>query len=86
MKHATASALTKLGRLLDLLRELGDLKERRPGIFYLKSQAFLHIHEDSAGIFADVRGKNDWERLPVNSVTEQNRVLNRVRALLTSPR
>jgi hypothetical protein len=46
------------------------LAEKRPGIFYRKGKAFLHFHEDRAGLFADLRGGNDWQRLPVNSPDE----------------
>ena len=55
MKHATAPALDRLATLLVELRAIEGLNEKRPGIFYRKSRAFLHFHEDQAGLFADVR-------------------------------
>ena len=55
MKHAGPAALARLSGLLAVLRDIGDLNEKRPGIFYRKSRAFLHFHEDPAGLFADVR-------------------------------
>ena len=67
MKHAGADALDRLEPLLHRLRATGLLKEKSRGIFYLKSRAFLHFHEDPAGLFADIRdaGGKDFERLPI---------------------
>ena len=54
MKHAGAEALDALEPLLNEVRRAAGLIERKRGIFYRKSQAFLHFHEDAAGMFADV--------------------------------
>lgn len=37
-------------------------------MFYLKSRAFLHFHEDAAGLFADVRAADGkaFERIKVD--------------------
>ncbi len=40
-------------------------------MFYLKSRAFLHFHDDPSGIFADVRLADEFIRLPVTSPSEQ---------------
>jgi hypothetical protein len=68
MKHAGAAALDRLEPLLAEIRALGLLKEKSRGAFYLKSRAFLHFHEDPAGLFADVRAKDgkDFDRLKVD--------------------
>ena len=29
--------------------------EKKRGVFYFKSRAFLHFHEDPKGMFADIR-------------------------------
>ena len=55
MKHAGEEALATLAPLLVRVRQLEPLREMKPGIFYLKSRAFLHFHEDPKGLFADVR-------------------------------
>ena len=55
VKHATAPALDRLEPLLAKLRELPGLKEKSRGVFYRKSAAYLHFHEDKAGLFADIR-------------------------------
>jgi len=65
MKHATPATLAQLEGLLDRLRGLPRVIERRPGVFYVKGKAFLHFHEDPAGIFADVKVGSDWKRLAV---------------------
>ena len=54
MKHASGPALEALAPLLAELRAMPGLVERKPGIFYFRSAAFLHFHEDAAGLFADV--------------------------------
>jgi hypothetical protein len=75
MKHAGANALEILKELLESLRSRASLIERRPGVFYVKGKAFLHFHEDPAGLFADLRQDGDWRRLPVNSVNERAMLL-----------
>jgi hypothetical protein len=66
MQHAGAEALDRLGGLLRQLRARTELREKRPGIFYVKGRAFLHFHADRAGLFADLRQGDEWLRLPVN--------------------
>jgi len=53
------------------LRTLPGLKEKSRGIFYLKSKAFLHFHEDPAGLFADLREDGDFQRYEVTSAEGQ---------------
>lgn len=54
------------------------LRERRPGIFELKSRAFLHFHDDPSGIFADVRLAEEFVRLPVTTRSQQADLLDRI--------
>jgi hypothetical protein len=71
MKHANQDTLAQLSPLLERIRSrVPPLKERGPGKFYLKSVAFLHFHDDPAGIFADLKVNGDWERHPVNTEEE----------------
>jgi hypothetical protein len=83
MKHAGAEALSTLGVLLEQLRAMPGLKERRPGIFYRGSVAFVHFHEDPAGLFADAKlvGK-EFTRFAVGSKCEQVAFVQRIRAAL----
>jgi hypothetical protein len=41
--------------------------------------ALLHFHEDAAGLFADLKKGSEWQRLPVNSAAERERLLMHVR-------
>lgn len=79
MKHAGPAALEALAPLLALLRSRADLVERTPGCFYRRSQAFLHFHEDPAGLFVDVKleGKS-FTRLRVSTPAEQAALWERV--------
>ena len=79
MKHATAAALDRLAALLADVRQLEHVKEKSRGVFYCRSKAFMHFHEDPAGLFADLRTGADWERMPVNSKNEQAKLLRLVR-------
>ena len=69
--------------MLVQLRALPDLKEKSRGTFYRKSQAFLHFHEDPAGLFADVRlGGGDFTRMRVSTKAEQRALMTAVKAAL----
>jgi hypothetical protein len=65
MKHAGSDALRELSDLLSAIRMRGP-KEPRPGVFYRKGQAWVHFHEDKAGLFADIRVGKEWERFCVS--------------------
>jgi hypothetical protein len=78
MKHAGPGTLDRISRLLEELRARPVLRERRPGVFYLKSRAFLHFHDDPSGIFADVRLADEFVRLPVTSSSQQSDLLDRI--------
>ena len=78
MKHAGADALDRLGALLARLRARTQLREKQPGIFYVKGRPFLHFHADRAGLFADLRHGDDWRRLPVNEPDDCEMLLSLV--------
>jgi hypothetical protein len=75
MKHAGPAALDALADLIGSIRERSELKESRPGVFYRKGKAYLHFHEDPAGLFADLRVSTEWERFPVSEADERARFL-----------
>lgn len=79
MKHATNVGLDRIEDVLAAVREHTELKERGRGVFYRKASAFLHFHEDPAGLFADLKTGTDWQRFPVNSAAERSKLLNAVR-------
>lgn len=68
MKHASEQALDTLEPLIAELRTLSGMVERKRGVFYRKSKAFLHFHEDPAGLFADLRAAEggDFDRYEVS--------------------
>ena len=78
MKHAGPDTLARLSTLLAELRARPVLRERRPGIFELKSRAFLHFHDDPDGIFADVRLAEGFVRLLVTTRSQQADLLDRI--------
>jgi len=82
MKHATDKALDKLEDLIKEIRKFGKLKEKQRGIFYMKSIAFLHFHEDLAGLFGDLRIDNDFERFSVNSPDEKKAFLSKIKSAI----
>ena len=86
MKHAGAETLAVLSELLQKLRNRTSLVERKPGIFYAKGRAFLHFHEDRAGLFADLRHGSDWLRLAVNDHDDRERLLAAVDRTLDGKR
>jgi hypothetical protein len=84
MKHASDAALDALDSLLAEVRQCQGLIEKKRGIFYRKSKAFLHFHEDPGGLFADLRQSDDWQRFPVNSPAEQEVLLQAIWAIAHS--
>ena len=79
MRHATDTALDALEPLLEQLRRQPALTERKRGVFYRKSSAFLHFHEDPAGFFADVKAGPAWQRMPATTAAERRALLKLVR-------
>jgi hypothetical protein len=82
MKHANAETLDALEPLLADLRRIEDLVERKRGNFTRKSKAFLHFHDDPAGLFADVREGADFGRHRVSTQRERRAFVAHVRKLL----
>jgi hypothetical protein len=84
MKHAGPQALEALEPLLEKLRAIlpafPGVVERKRGIFYRGATAFLHFHEDPAGMFADLRSGADFERYAVNTKAEIARLLSAAQA------
>lgn len=83
MKHAGAAALDVLEPLLDRIRTAPGLKEKSRGVFYLRSRAFLHFHEDPKGLFADLRAGDDFERFDVTTAAGQEALLAALSTRLT---
>lgn len=73
MKHASEQALDALEALLAQLRPLPGMTEKKRGVFYRRSKAFLHFHEDPAGLFADLRAAvgDDFDRYDVSTEVQR---------------
>ena len=82
MKHAARQTLDGLETLLTVIRAHSELKEKKQGIFYRKSRAFLHFHEDAAGLFADLRIGNEFQRFAVNTSAEQSHFITALKKAL----
>jgi len=81
VKHADARALDRLEPLLRELRTVDDLVEKKRGVFYRRSRAFLHFHDDPSGLHADVRLGDDFQRVRVETDPERAELLALVRSL-----
>ena len=87
MRHVSPEGLDQLEPLLEDLRTLAGLKEKKRGVFYRKSRAFLHFHEDPkvepAELAADVRLQGDlFERYPANTRKDHAVLLRKIREVL----
>ena len=54
------------------------LTEKKRGIFYTGSRAFLHFHEDPSGLHADVRLGAEFERFRVETSEERDALVDRI--------
>ena len=82
MKHAGPAALDRLEPLLAEVRALADLKEKSRGVFYRRSKAFLHFHEDPTGLYADIRNTaGDFDRFRVETPQERAQFLAHARSI-----
>ena len=74
MRHAGTATLDELEPFLARLRTVPGIVERKRGIFHRRSRAFLHFHEDPSGLYADVRLDAEFERFPVTTPAERERL------------
>jgi hypothetical protein len=84
VRHATCEDLDQVEALLDELRKLPELRERKRGSFSWGSRAFLHFHADDGNFYVDVRLDGAFRRARVTSRDEQADLLWRVRRELQS--
>lgn len=82
MRHAGVAALDRLEPLLTEIRAVPGLTEKSRGVFYRRSRAFLHFHEDPAGLHADLRNaEGAFDRMRVEAADEREAFLARVRTV-----
>ena len=87
MKHAGPDTFAKIVSLLDQIRALSGLREPRPGVFYRRSKAFLHFHDDASGVYADLRRieGGDFERFKVEPNDQGATLIALIETALTEP-
>ena len=78
MAHASPEALKALLPLLRQLREIKGLTEKQPGTFYLRSNAFLHIHDEQGALSVDLKksGGMGFERFPIDTPAQQRKLVD----------
>ena len=80
MRHPRDGELDRVATVLEQLRGIDGLVERKPGVFYRRSKAFLHFHVDGDDFYADVRLDGaGFERMKVTTKTEQRALVAAVR-------
>jgi hypothetical protein len=78
VRHARAEALDGLEPFLERLRTVPGLVEKKRGVFYVRSRAFLHFHEDPSGLHADVRLGPEFTRVRAETADERDALLARI--------
>ena len=80
MRHATKEDLDRLETLLQQVRNVAGLIEKKRGVFYLKSRAFLHFHEHEGVAYADVRlTDGDFSRVAVRTAEDKKHLVSAIR-------
>ena len=81
MAHADAAALQRLLPLLRQLRDIKDLREKSPGIFYLRGSAFVHFHAEDGTLCADLKRPRGggFDRYPVETPVDQRKLVDEAR-------
>ena len=83
MRHAGPEALDRLEDVLSALRAVSALKEKSRGAFYSGGRAFIHFHEHGAALYADMRGRDDFDRFDVTTPTQRAAFLAETHRRLT---
>ena len=85
MAHASPEALQAVLPLLRQLRDIKTLKEKQPGIFYCRSAAFLHFHDEGGALVADLKkaSGSGFDRYPLTNPLAHRKLLDetKLRAL-----
>ena len=72
MAHCPPELLDDLGDVLARVRAWDGVVEKKPGVFYVRRQPFLHFHlVDGGRRRADIKGREGWVQVflppPVSS-------------------
>jgi N-acetylglutamate synthase-like GNAT family acetyltransferase len=82
VRHARDEDLDRIEQLLEEIRKLPGLTERKRGTFYRRSDAFLHFHEDPAGMFGDLKVNGTFVRYRVSTGNEQKKFVTTAKRAL----
>jgi hypothetical protein len=66
MGHTKPESLIDLEHEFEIIRSLEGVKEKKPGIFYLKATSFLHFHDKDGKRWADVKTHDGWLQLDID--------------------
>ena len=85
MRHPREGELDRVAPVLEQLRGIDGLVERKTGVFYRRSKAFLHFHVDGDDFYADVRLDGlTFDRMKVTTKAEQRALVAAVRQVVAS--
>lgn len=84
MGHTRYQDLKDLEKELSYIRKLDRIQEKKPGVFYLKSQAFLHFHDKDGIRWADVKENGKWKKLEINFKATQKQKKEFLKKVLSS--
>jgi len=76
MAHCPYEQLADIQAMLAEIRKWPEIREVKPGIFYLKRKPFLHFHLKDGERWADARCGKDWGpciRISINASAEERR-------------
>ena len=65
MGHTKPENLADLAQELDAIRELEGIKQRSAGVFYYRSSAFLHFHDQDGRRWADVKTPRGYQEVAI---------------------
>ena len=82
LRHATGADLDALDEVLQALRGIPGLRERKRGSFSRGARALVHFHAGDGSFYADVRLEERFERISVTTAAERSAFLLRVRKAL----
>ena len=81
MIHADATALQAIQPVLRQLREIKGVREMKPGIFYIRGNAFAHFHQEGGVLHADLKkpGGSGFDRYPMDTAPQQRKFVDEAR-------
>lgn len=77
-KRASEATLSAISPLINDLRNIDALAEKKTGVFYLNGKELLHFHQIESDVVADVFLPNERIRLPVTKRSDQHDLIDRL--------